>query len=310
MIPIKEILSQHEWYDNHKLSLIMDCRRKAFWHLYWRGGLGDKVGPGANFGFAIHAALARYYKDWRPDASQERDRQAAAFRAFSSAYQKLFPDGTKVEKKHTHDRGLIILDRYFDHYALEDKMFKPVEPELGGLILVQYDPNVDPLPFEPFFFLFRYDGVFERVATGEWLIFETKTTAGGCDRELKRFELRRQTKGYTWSAQQFEPSHDITGVLANVILIAAEKMEFKRDYFLYTKTDLASWRAQTINIVRDWRTALGSAAFAPLGQQLDIMYQRTDACTNYGLCSFYDLCHRGPFYNLSEFEPNTWIPLE
>lgn len=307
--PIRDILVANEWYDNHKLSMIMACRRKAFFHLLYRGGLADTVGPGAWFGFSIHAGLARYYKDWQPGGSGQLDRRAAAHRAFAKAYKSQFPEGTKVDNKHRFERGLLLLDAYFDHWSSEDALFKPVEPELGGIVTIRPEPG-DPFPFDPFLFVWRADGIFERVSTGDWLVLETKTTGSGVDRELMRFELRRQTRGYVYGVQQFSPSHPVVGVLANVMLVAAEKMEFKRDYFLYKQSDIASWRAQTISIVQEWRAALGRAVFAPLAEQLDIFYQRTDACTDYGLCCFYDLCKHGAHYGLDQYKENTWIPLE
>jgi len=309
----RELLERLEWYDNHRLELILSCPRKAFYYLFYRGGLDNAVGPGAHFGSCVHEGLAVYYKLTQQGAEDSK-RRLAAMRAFARKYTELFPSGC-IEKgkpcsKHTEDNGLTILDDYFDRFQELDRYYRVIEPELGAIVKIEPRDGDPPHFQEPFHYVVRMDIVLEHVRTGEWFVLETKTTGSGVDRRLKQLRTERQGTGYCYTLQELAPQRHVAGVIGNVLLVAPDKREAQRDTFHKSRQDLDQWRRQTIEIVQGWRERVGRMLTCSLTEQLGTFYQRTSACTDYGLCSFYDLCWVGPTYQLDRYQPRTWIPLE
>lgn len=319
---LQEFFATQEYYDNHRLSTILNCRRKAFWHTEYQPpptaerpeptkGLATTVGNGARFGSCIHAGRGAYYGAW--GRVSEPDRRLLSARAYEKEYVARFgttspemksngnPQG--LDKKHVFDRGLMILDDYFDRFALEDEKFRPVETELMMILKIEpetIDTNV--LYPEPWYAVFRCDGVWERVSTGDLFINELKTTSSGVDRELTRLGLNRQTNGYAWAASQF--SSRISGVLAEVIGVFVQQFDAKRDYFPKSRPVLDDWLWQTVRIVDEWRDL--RAQYKRTGQ-LGLYVQNDTMCTHYGMCTFWDLCYFNS--SLAETMPlNVWTP--
>jgi len=327
---IGEWLKTIEWYDNHTLQNWLDCRRKAYWNklhpsLTETGeaayGLEGGIGNGGRFGSAIHSGLAAYYTRYGQNDALRRD---SAFRAFDKEYTKRIGDrameeslastilgndneGRKkyaLDSKHRRDRGLLILDEYFDKFQREDVLFKPVDAELG--FIVRYDDPTD-LGRKPFWYIARIDGLFERVDTGDWFVLETKTTGGGAGRECKRLTFNRQPVGYVVGLRQFPDGKRIVGFLANAILVAAQKIDFQRQFFPVTRLAEEEWKKETFNIVQEIREAKESGL-------LERFYKNTGHCTAYGQCAFWDLCDAGLAVVLQtpsttdKFLKNTWHP--
>jgi len=310
MIDLLAWLRTVEWYDNHAIGQILSCHRKAYWHLLYRGGLADTVGPGADFGTCIHAGLAVYYSGWA--TLPETKRRYGAFQAFERSYERLFVrPGRQVQNKHTLDNGIDILDEYFDQFLIQDRVWKPIENELAAIYQITPREGDPPGFAVPFWYLIRVDGVWERVSTGEWYVFETKTTGSGVDRELTRLRINRQTTGYAAVLSEFPDGRRIVGVIPNIILVAAGKREAKRDVMHRRQIHFDSWRHQTIHIIEDWRRSQALAAGRSHAEALEVFYQNDQHCTNYGLCTFYDCCDTGRTgLRREETMPlNTWTPL-
>jgi hypothetical protein len=311
-----------EWYDNSTLEVIDSCHRKAFWNIVFqhpnagpdaRAGLEKKVGAGAFFGTCIHAALAKYYGLYNKGLS-EQSRRIAAFRAFASEHERLFPDPDLLETKHTASRGLDLLDMYFDHYLQEDQDFEPLESEL--YFSIRIEPLFSEEPFEPFNYVGRGDNIFRRRSSNDLIIFETKTTGYGIDREIMKREIDRQTEGYYFGFSQFDSNWTIMGVMLNVIGVSASAIEpsklFQRAYYRMGSEVLHKFRKETILKVKRWRSILADGEKASsILETIEAFDRRTEECTNYGRCTFYDLCKYGPTGVdwKNQFPPNTWNPL-
>jgi|SRR5579864_826024 len=319
---LTKFFETHEWYDNSRIKMIRGCKRKAFYQLIGpRGqGLEAKVGDGANFGSSFHAGLARYYSGW--GKFDESTRRAHASRAFAEEWGKYFPH-EHIQTKHKLDRGLTILDAYFDQYLHEDSLFEPIESELGFCVEIhpaRPEENIpfgfDPL-FRPFWYVGRIDGIFKRISTGDLYIRETKTTSKQAEERLQHLKIDHQAIGYTACARLLnnEVAQKITGFMGDVVLVAVNKLEFCRNYFHVTNAQASSWRQQLINTVVDWRKLLdGNVALNSSEDghwvNLDGFYQDTERCFEYGKCAFYDLCDFGINDEaLAEFSPSSWHPL-
>ena len=322
----------HEWFDNSRIKLIRGCKRKAFYQLIGpRGsGLEARVGDGANFGSSMHAGLARYYNGWHQ--FDEPTRRAHAARAFADEWSLYFPHD-RMQNKHTLDRGLTILDAYFDHYLAEDTLFEPVEAELGFCVEIKHKSSSCGLPHQhdtdsllscsgvgprPFWYIGRIDGIFKRISTGELYLRETKTTSSQAEARLRQLKFDHQPVGYTYCVRQLSSNgtrHNVVGYIGDVILVAATKLEFARDYFHVTNRQAEAWREQLIYTVEDWRALKQSAALSADADEvgafeLNRFYQDTERCFEYGKCAFYDLCDYGINDDtLGEFNPASWNPL-
>lgn len=301
---IAEALKSVEWYDNHKLSTILACKRKAYFQTIFRGGLSGGVGDGANFGTCMHAARAIYYS-LKNQGISEKDRRVSAVRKFAEAHEKFFGTGaTTNQNKHSMANGLDLLDCYFDNWLVEDALWEPIETELAAVVPIEPRPGDPPRFSIPFYYVARFDGIWTRTMDKDFFVSEFKTTSGGVDREVTRRMIDRQTTGYSYVASQFPDIPRISGVFLDVMGVTTQKRDFRREVIMKSTTDLEMWRHQTINIVEDWRAMIERAKTEP---ELEVFYQTDGECTSYGLCPFWNGCYHGVTL-LDEIPQNTWTP--
>jgi len=291
-----------EWYDNSRITKILECPRRAYYEQIYNGGLAYPVSAGANIGSAFHAAIARYYHphDWT--ILTEYERRQKALSEFEKQHSFYF-SSREPERRHTLDRCLQILGHYFDAYLFEDRIWRPIEIELFAIFEIKPEKNED---FQSFYFAMRADGVFEHTKLKHLYVLENKTTKS-IRGEVDRLTVNRQTTGYTYGLRLWNTK--VEGVLANIILIAVEKLDCRREVFKKTEAELASWRKQTINIVQDWRKKKLSLD-GELSHILDTFYQNDRQCTTYGICPFFKACQFNAPIMLTGMEKNTWTPLQ
>jgi len=305
---INQWLTESEWYDNHKISTILECRRKAFLHLLFQGGLATTVGPGAWFGSSIHKGLEVYYNGWgRQSLSQRKD---AAFRAFLSTHQHLFSslDPERLQNKHTPENGLVILDDYFSTFAAEDQDYEPINNELAGIITISPQEGDPPFFQRSFLYVFRLDGLWRRSRDSSLWVKETKTT-GNVDQEIAKLKMSRQVLGYAYSIKQWPDGDLVKGILADVIQVAVGPKSARREHIFIGETQLREWRAGTITIVEEWRSLCRRAQDEGLGGKLETFYQDDNSCLRYGRCCFYDLCAHSVAL-ADGMAKNTWTPFQ
>ena len=313
---LSNFLTGKEWYDYTGTKLIKNCPRKALFNQILRMGMG--VGPGADFGTCFHAATATYYYWW--GKLTERDRRVKGWRAFKTLHQKIFsgPLRDSIDYKHSEENGLAAFDHYCDVHLPEDSLLRPVEVELAGAI--QIKPYEGEPEFKPFWYAFRIDGIHQRMRYGDYWVREMKTTSGGVKREMVRLKVGHQPRGYVWIARQYTDSPPVTGVIPDIVSVAAKTREVARDFFHKSIADGEAWRSQLIHTVNEWRLRCergihkldfdANGRITAFDVDLDLFYQNDQECTNYGMCAFYDLCDRGinP-ETMRNFGINDWNPL-
>ena len=302
-----------EFYDNSFLAL-MRCKRKAMLARVGIHGriLENRVGPGADFGTCIHAGLAAYTAGWGRLTDEQR--RFMAIRAFSKVYaeydftiRKGKRQGT-IPTNHTLARGVDILDAYFDQYLQEDPLLRPVAAELG--FAVEIGPRPGERDFKPFTYVGAVDGVFSRSIDNRILPRETKTTSSDAEGRLRQLNFDHQPVGYVTCLREFPECRDIYSFIGDVILVAATKLEFARNYFETNERQRESWRNQVIEKVEYWRSLCERAKGRPINEQLDIFYQETNDCFSYGKCSYYDICDYGVTQeSIAEYGYGVWNPL-
>lgn len=301
---LKDFLTDKEWYDNSKLSTILACARKGFYSYEFQGGLSSSVGHGANFGTCIHGGAAIYYYWW--GRRSEPERRLLAIRGVAALHESLFvgPAREGLTSKHTIESAINIFDNYCNQHLVDDSTIRPIEVELAGAIEIAPHEGES---FRPFWYVFRIDGIHQRLTYGDYWIREMKTTSGGVQRELSKLRIARQPRGYLWCMRQFPGPH-FTGVMPDVVGVMAKTLEAQRDFYPKSVADGESWRAQTVNIVQHWRALQDS--FALKGDP-NLFVQNTGECFAYGQCAFYDLCQYGHQPALiGQYQPNTWNPLD
>lgn len=274
--------------------------------------LENIVGPAANFGTCIHAGIAAYTAGWGRLSYDQR--VFMAVRSFSKHYaqydftiQKGKRIGT-IPTNHTLARGVDILDAYFAHYREEDPLLKPVEAELG--FAVEIGPRSGERDFKSFTYIGSVDGVFQRSIDNRLLPRETKTTSSDAEGRLRQLNFDHQPVGYVCCLRECPGGEDIDSFIGDVVLVAAQKLEFSRNYFQTSQRQRESWRQQVVNKVEYWRSLCKQAEGRPINEQLDIFYQETNDCFSYGKCGYYDVCDYGVSQEaIAEYGYGIWNPL-
>lgn len=274
--------------------------------------LENIVGPAANFGTCIHAAIAAYTAGWGRLSYDQRTFMAIrSFAKHYSEYDFTIRKGKRtgtIPTNHTLARGVDILDAYFTQYLEEDPLLKPIEAELG--FAVEIGPRPGERDFEPFTYIGSIDGVFQRALDQRLLPRETKTTSSGAEDRLRQLNFDHQPVGYITCLREFPGCETIDSFIGDVILVAASKFEFSRNYFTTNERQRQSWRSQVINKVNYWRTLCNEAKDKTINEQLDIFYQETNDCFSYGRCSYYDVCDYGVSQEaIAEYGYGIWNPL-
>lgn len=302
-----------EFYDNSFLALTR-CYRKAMFARYGIHGriLENRVGPGADFGTCIHAAIAAYTAGW--GILNDEQRRFMAIRAFSryySEYDFTIRRGKRtgtIPTNHTLARGVNILDAYFDQYATEDPLLRPVASELGFALEIK--PRSGERDFKPFTYVGAVDGIFCRSSDQRILARETKTTSNDAEGRLRQLNFDHQPVGYVTCLREFPECEGIYSFIGDVVLVAAKKFDFARNYFETNERQRESWRSQVINKVENWRSLCQRAKDRPINEQLDIFYQETNDCFSYGKCSYYEVCDWGVTQeSIAEYGYGVWNPL-
>lgn len=319
-----------EWYDNSTLSVLDRCYRKGFWKNIFilpqapspseetpEGevkvfkGIAEKVGPAALYGTCIHAALDKAYSPSFNHLTREQ-RRILALRTFTKKYNELIPDPEMVDKKYSLDRGLDVLDMYFDHYSEQDNWFRVIETELVFINVIK--PRAGEEDFDPFIYIARSDGLIERLQYDDYFILEHKNVVQ-VDMEIMKLQIGRQGEGYVWSAKEFPSNKPINGLLANVLAVRAAEDDpvklFKREFIHKTSYQTEQWRIETIKKVERWRSLRKAAEKQPNIVAAMLEFDRTtEECNRYGKCTYFDLCMNGPLsIELEKYSPNTWNPL-
>ena len=311
-------LDGKEWYDNHRIAMILNCPRKAWYHLVGpqsllglpERGLAHEVGDAANFGTSVHAALATYYGHWR--IYSEPRRRLLALSNYGEVWEDFFGnrDRLTIKSPHTKSSGLVILSDYFDRYEHEDQAYEPINPELS--FAIEIDPTQYGIAGEyarPFWYTGRTDGVFRRMFDGDKVVNEYKTTGSGVARRLDSLKRSRQGKGYVACLRRVPGGERITGFMGVVLLVAAEKRECDRDYFPVSAQQCDSWIRQTCVIVADWRRRRDIVASG--APPLTVFYENDEECHSYGRCTYYNLCQYGITYEeVAEMSTDAWNPLD
>lgn len=291
-------------YDNSRIRNIRDCLRKGFWMLVLDGGYADFVGPGAHFGSCMHAAAAASVQ-LRNEPFQTR--LIAALQAFGREYEHLAPpDGWDSPRDFAN--GLSLVKDYLEHWEIDYGLFSPVEPEMAFEYLVEPEEG-DPEEFKlPFIFEGRMDELIRINSTGQLALREMKNVSDP-NKELNAMRVARQVKGYVYVANRALALHTderINIVLADIVQVAAKKREFKRDYIIVNALDLYHWRRQLILDVLEWRKLIVEYIDT---KDIDLFRQSESSCTNYGLCSFHNVCWKG-IGELQGRQKNSWSPVK
>jgi hypothetical protein len=337
ILDLRNFLQGKEWYDNTTLETGDRCKRKLYWKNEYqlprpqltpspgdgtqqgfvRNGIAEHVGVGAHFGSAIHAAFDRFYDPILFATYTYQQRRIAAIRAYDTKYRNLIPLETwdEIDSKYTLERGINLLDLYFDHFREEDKFYRPIETEIVFVVPVRPQPG-DPFDFVPFYYVARCDAIWERIRFSDYWIVEHKTSTRP-DMKMIELVIGRQGRGYFFSGKQLPSEQSLEGIIPNVLAVRANENDptklFTRDYIHLSTKDAEEFRLETIIKVAEWRRLKSLSARFPINSPpaRAIFHKSTCECTRFGRCTYYDLCLHGPegVASFDLFQPNTWNPL-
>lgn len=288
-----------EYYDNSCLAAIDKCPRYAYWAYVFKltndqrlPGLKTQLGLPAIFGSCIHNALELYYSTSLTSVNK-RQRRLAAMDLFATRYEQMTTNVGTGNERLTLEKGIRLLDTYFDQYELEDEMyFEPVGSE--QTIAIEITPEPGEPDFKPFWFAFKIDIILRRKRENDLLVVETKTSSNA-RLKSEQMQLNRQAEGYVWALSKVlkDKQPRISGYMINILDTRA--LSCKRDIVFVNKRRLIEWRRETIVKVLQWRALKAIAEqTATIDDHISSFPRDTQRCFDYFRpCEFYNLCKYG-----------------
>jgi hypothetical protein len=209
------------------------------------------------------------------------------------------PDNTPK----TLDNMIHALDSYFQHWGFETD---PIQPAmLAGKPAVEFDfalpidPSlIHPETGDPILYSGRYDMIGER--GGELWAVDEKTTGYLGKSWYNQWVLRSQLTGYCWAAREYDIP--VVGAIIRGIAIKktgfdfAESIQYRPDWMI------DRWHNQLIKDVR---------RMIEMWEADDYDYALDGACSDYGGCTFLDICstpHPDRWLE-ADFVQRIWDPL-
>jgi hypothetical protein len=278
------------------LSVINECMRKSE-YLLLRKLRAETEGEALTFGKAIHKALEHWYllpPEHRQLTEKESDLASTlitlplsepsepyetaldsinAFIIEAQSVRWLAP-----EDKRSLASGVKILKAYFKHYAddglevYRDESGKPyVERECE---FIMHEDAEKVIKFHG-----TIDIILRNTISGQLFVADHKTTAALGSAFYNRIKPNHQYTGYIWAARECLGIHT-DSFLVNGIQVAKTKSEFARQPTQRNEEDFAELKIAMIDASERMLKAIKTGIFP----------MNSGACTNYGQCSFYEIC--------------------
>jgi len=253
--------------DNSMMADFRKCPRYfQYRHIETLVPQSDYVKFKAEFGSAIHEALASWYTDHDPVKMDK------AFIDYWSPFEGQDDQGIRTIAK-----GLLVLEKYRDWYPTEpfEILDGPDGVEVGGAV-----------DLGSFLFTFKCDGLIKD-NDGSYWILEHKTSA---HRGFLIPNPNVQLTGYI-QAVSILKGVPIKGALLNIIYFRKgrkgepqpDTIELKREQTTRTDMDLAEWYEDA----KAWAKAVGQAC------EQEYFPKCTESCTAYGGCQYIEICKCG-----------------
>jgi hypothetical protein len=299
--------------DSTMRSCFVSCPQKFYREFiegYRPPGVSIDLHAGACFALALEVV---YREIWEHNATLP-DALASAHAAFCIAWgDVVVPEWKRTAK--TMDRVWEAVEDYFRTYSPRTDHVQPYfsaegKPTVEYTFAIPLEPAgyvlggtpKDIFPTHPSGSPFVWTGRFDMLAmyNGRPMPKDDKTTGGSISQNwVESWDLRGQFLGYVWACQQC--GLDTDSVCVRGIAIQKTQIVHAEAIKTYSRDLIAKWHEQ---LRRDlWR----------LRRSWDEGYwdyNLGDACTQYGHCSFMNVCaSANPESWLANYEVRHWNPL-
>lgn len=198
---------------------------------------------------------------------------------------------------------ILALDEYFLEYPLETDQVKPLETSNGPAIewtfAIPIPDLYHPQTNEPLLYTGRFDmlGTF---GNGVYVVDE-KTTSSLGTYWASGFRLASQMTGYVWAAREY--GYPVQGAIIRGIAPLVRGTSFLQVIEQRPNWMIDRWLNQ---LTRDIKRMIASWEANTWDMSLDV------ACTEYGGCSFLDVCssNKPEKWLETRFKISPWDPLE
>lgn len=279
--------------DNFALTMHQACPTR-FWRRMEQGWEPRRKGAALNFGGAIHAGLATWYRHPELDRTQ---RLALSITSIEAAWLDTGP----IDDYRTLSKCVDVMREYSLEYPMES--FSIVgAPEravieqtftIGLGTYLRCDKCVLGVTDDDMFGskctycnadreIIEYGGIFDGLAQfgDKVYVLEHKSTSQLGDTFFTQFNPNNQVTGYIWAAHQLS-GLDVAGAMINAIgVYKAGKTRFRRQVTTRDEHDINQWR-RNVTATCEEIASHRRAKFWP---------QRTTSCTQYGLCAYHQVC--------------------
>lgn len=288
-------------FDSSIVNDLKDCPAKFFLaHCEdWKHrGLSVHLHAGGAFAKGCEVTREAFYiEDYPASVAIEKGMEAlmVAYGDYQAPEQ-----GSGSSKSIDRMAGAFIY--YWDNYPLShNSAFPVILPGKKRGIEFNF---VHPLPIdhpetgEPLFYTGRLDAVLN-YAGSDWGFDEKTTTSLGASWSSK-WNLRGQFIGYTWGCR--EAGIPISGVVVRGISILKTKYETQESINYYPNWMVDQWYMELLEWISEAKKAYQAARFR---------HNFGEACTNYGGCTFKNICdkqHPQPYLETA-FERRHWDPV-
>ena len=201
------------------------------------------------------------------------------------------------------DRMIGALDEYFTHYGYRTDLIQPLmlegKPAVEFSFALPIPDTVHPTTGEPILYTGRFDMV--GLYNNQIFVVDEKTTKQLGPTWFKNWTLRSQLTGYCWASREY--GYQVAGAIIRGISILkskyghAESIQYRPEWFI------DRWLEQ---LARDVKRMIQCWEEGYWDLNLDT------SCTNYGGCSFMDVCNSKEPERLLpiNFVKRVWDPLK
>jgi len=260
----------------HFMQDYIKCQQYFYWRYVKQLQPVHKPSP-LIYGGAIHAGLEAWYKGMQENEHIELrlKHMLESFKATMQEDEAEYAEHEWYEKD--HDRGLLVLQAYAEHYPKEP--FK---------VLAVEEPVDIELPTGD-----HFTGTMDLIVEqeGRVLIYDHKTTGWSMELAVRSLSTSDQATGYTMIHNYLHPDRQAVGLVFNMLRNVKSVIEFSRSLVVKSRADQERFNGDV--------TYTLSEIARKLSNPEERWVRNTGNCFAYNrACPFLELCQGANFEGL------------
>jgi hypothetical protein len=262
--------------DNTKLRAFRACPRKYF-YAYVLHLRTDYANKHLEFGVAWHLA-----KEYLLTHGTSDDAVHAAYALFLSHFRKYFtPDDDIALGAKSSGNALLGLMEYAKTFGAQNNALQVLETEIAGQVLL--DDN--------YAYSVKIDAVVRYHDDKLWCL-DHKTASQDSRVADAGYAMAAQFMGYTFALRSVYEAEEVRGALVDVSVFRTHDTAHKRLLLPYSNEAIEEWLNSVLYYISNLELEFYALAEErPDAPTMRAFPQNDNACTNYGICPYFDLCN-------------------